>query len=82
MLINNPINTFLISPNNFSYYFPFIKYQWISKILLVSIGLKSTEKKFTLPFNPAFFILILVKSFETLPKHSVYSFISEAFALN
>ena len=30
----------------------FIKYLWISKISLVSIGLKSTEKYFTTHFNP------------------------------
>ena len=36
----------------------------------VSIGLKSTEKKFTTPFNPVFFlILLIVKFFEILPKH-------------
>ena len=37
---------------------------------LVSIGLKSAERKFTLYFNPAFFISITLKSFEILPKHS------------
>ena len=32
---------------------------------------KSTEKKLTTPVNPVFFFrLIIVKSFETLPKHS------------
>ena len=30
-------------------YVSFIKYVWISKILLVSIELKSTEETFTLP---------------------------------
>ena len=45
--------------------------------------LKSTEKNFTTPFNPVFFsILLIVKFFEILPKHSVESFISEFFALN
>ena len=44
-LINNPVNTFLINPNIILYYFPFIKYVWIYKISLVSIELKSTEKK-------------------------------------
>ena len=48
-----------------------MKYLWIFKVSLVSIGLKSTEKKFTLLFNPVFFfILLIVKSFEILPKHS------------
>ena len=32
-----------------------IKYLWISKILLLSIGLKLTEKKFTTSFNSVFF---------------------------
>ena len=45
--------------------------KWISKISLLSIGLKSSEKNFTLPFNPVFFILLTVKSFEILPKHGV-----------
>ena len=43
-----------------------IKYLWISKILLVSIGLKSTEKKFTTPLNPFFFKSLIVKLFEFL----------------
>ena len=38
----------------FAYYFPFIKYLWVSKILLVLIELKSIEKKITLPFDPVF----------------------------
>ena len=37
---------------------------------LASIGLKSTEKRITIHFNPVFFILLNVKSFEILPKHS------------
>ena len=41
------------------------------KLLLVSIGLKSTEKKMTTSPNPVFFIFLIVKSFEILPKHSV-----------
>ena len=52
MLINNPINIFLINPNIILCYLPFIKYLWISKILLVSTELKSTQKN-TVPFNPA-----------------------------
>ena len=48
----------------------FIKYLWISKISLVSIGLKSTEKNLTTPFHPDLFILLILKHFETLPKHS------------
>ena len=49
-----------------------MKCLWISKILLVSLELTSTEKKFTIPFNLVllFFILLIVKSFEILPKHS------------
>ena len=34
------------------------------------MGLKSTEQKITNPFNPVFFILLIAKFFETLPKHS------------
>ena len=71
MLDNTTISVFfLIEPNIVLYHVLFIKYLWISKILLGSIGLKSTEKKITTPLNPVFFILIIVKSFETLPKHS------------
>ena len=41
------------------------------KYRLLSRGLNSTEKKFTTPFNPGFFfILLIVKFSETLPKHS------------
>ena len=47
-----------------------MKYLWISTISLVSMGLKSTEKKFAIPFNPVFFILLIVKSFEALAKNS------------
>ena len=66
----NPINIFLINPNIISYYVLFIKYLWISARLLVSIGLKSTQKIFTNTFNPVFLILLVVESFEILPKHS------------
>ena len=70
MPVDNLINIFLINPNIFLYHVPFIKYLWISKISLVSIESKSTEKKFTAPFNPVFFVLSIVKSFQILPKHS------------
>ena len=43
--INNPINISLINPNTILCHVLFIKYLWISKILLVSIGLKPTDKK-------------------------------------
>ena len=33
--------------------------------------IKVNNKNFTIPFNPIFFILLLVKSFEILPKQSV-----------
>ena len=52
--VDNLINIFLINPKVILYRVLFIKYLWISKILLVSIGLKSTEKKFTAPLNPFF----------------------------
>ena len=65
------MNIFLINPSIILYHVLFVKCLWISKISLVSIGLKSTEKKFTTPFKPVFFFrLSIVKSFETLPKHS------------
>ena len=48
--VNNPINIFLINPQKSLCYVFFIKYLWISKTSLVSIRLKSTEKKF---YNPA-----------------------------
>ena len=34
------------------------------------------------PFNPVFFMLLILKSFEILPKHNGYGFIFESFALN
>ena len=49
----------------------FIKYLWMSVTSLVSTELKSTEKNFTISFNSGFPILLIVKSFETLPKQSV-----------
>ena len=52
--VNNTINIFLINPNIILYYVLFVKYLWICKISLVSIGLKSTEKHFTTPFNRIF----------------------------
>ena len=70
--VNNPINIFLINPRIILYYVLFIKYLCISKILLVSIELKSTEKNFTASPNPVFLILLIVKPFEILPKQSVY----------
>ena len=64
------MNIFLINPNIILYHVLFIKYLWISKISLVLIELKAAEKKIKTPFNSVFFILLIVKSFETLPKHS------------
>ena len=43
--VNNPIDIFLINPDIMSYHVLFIKYLWICKIPLVSVVLKSTEKK-------------------------------------
>ena len=40
------------------------------------------KKNFTLPFNPVFLILWIVKLFEVLPKRNGYFFVSESFALN
>ena len=57
---------FLTNPNIILYDVFFIKDLWISKISLVSIELKSTEKKFALPFNPVIFTLLVVKSFGIL----------------
>ena len=70
MPVNNLTNIFLIYPNIILHYFPFIKYQRISEISLVSIGLKWTEKKFTIPFNSIFFILLIVNSLGKLPQSS------------
>ena len=38
-VVSNTINIFLINSNIILYYVSFIKYLWISKISLVSIGL-------------------------------------------
>ena len=54
MLIDNPINILLTSPKIILYHVLFIKYLWISKISLLPIGLKLTEKNFTTPFYPVF----------------------------
>ena len=63
MPVNNLVNIFLINSNIILYHVPFINYLRISKILIVSIRLKSTEKKFTVPFNPVFFHIINSKIF-------------------
>ena len=42
----------------------------------------SQNQSFTFPFNPDFIMLLIVKSFDILPKHSGYGSISESFALN
>ena len=57
MSVNNPINILLISSNVVLFHVPFIKYLWISKKSLLSIGLKSTEKNFTILLILFFFIL-------------------------
>ena len=65
MVLNNTINIFLINPKIILYHVLFVKYLWISKISLVLIGLKLTERNFATPFNPVFFfILSIVRSFE------------------
>ena len=69
--VNNPINIFLIHPNIILYHVLFIKCLRISKKSLISIGLKSTEIKLTTPPDPVLLILLIVKSFKVLPKHSV-----------
>ena len=62
----------------------FIRYLWMSNILLTVIGVKSTLKSRTFPYSPVFFILFTEKSVEMPPRHiSVWlSFISYSFALN
>ena len=50
MLRKNTINIFEVSSNIILYYFLFSKYLKISKISLLSIGLKSTEKSFYASF--------------------------------
>ena len=79
--VNNPIKILIINPKIILHHVLFIKYLWISKILLISIGLNSTEKNFATPFNLFFFhiMLLIVKSYEILPKHSAQSFNSEFF---
>ena len=58
--LNNPTNIFLVNPKIILYNVAFIKHLWISKISLVSIGLKSIEKSFTLSFNPFFTIFHII----------------------
>ena len=53
----------------------------MSKVLLVSIGLKSNRKKILKLLLVLFFMLLIVKSSKTLPKNSAQSFISELFTL-
>ena len=65
--VNNPIDIFLINPAIIFYpVFFFIKYLWISKTLLASVGLKSTEKNFTAPLNSVSFHIINCKIFRNI----------------
>ena len=64
------LNILLIKPNIILQHILFIKYLQISKISLMSIGLKPTEKKFATPLNLVLYTLLIVKSFEILPKYS------------
>ena len=80
-MFNNPIKIFLKVQALLLSDIYFIKYLWISKILLVSIALQKTEKIFILLFNHVFFILLSVKSFEILPRYNRYGFISGSFDL-
>ena len=83
MPVNNTIKIFLMILKIILYYFLFIKYLWIYKLSLVSIGLSSTGENFTILFNPVFILkLIIAKYFGILPKHSALSLISDSFALN
>ena len=65
MSVNNLINIFLINSNIILYHVPFINYLRISKILLVSIRLRSTEKNLQFLLI-LFFSLLILKSFEIL----------------
>ena len=48
----------------------------------ITINRKRMHIKHAHLFNPVFFMLSIVKSFEVLPKNNGYRFISESFALN
>ena len=56
--VSNTIDIFLINTKLILHHVLSIKYLWIYKILLLSIGLKSTEKNLTTLFNPDFFRII------------------------
>ena len=57
--VNNPRNILLINLNIILYHVLFIKCLWIYKRSLVSIRLKSTEKKLQIVFNTAFLYYLL-----------------------
>ena len=61
MPVNYSINIFVINSDIIFCHVPFIKYLWISKISIISIRLKSTEKNLPTPFNPVFFQIINCK---------------------
>ena len=79
ILVNNLINIFF---NKSKHYFISCSFHSISTNIsnIASINnIIINWKTFTLPFNPFFFfMLLIVKSFEILPKHSIYGFISES----
>ena len=70
MLDNTTVNIFLTNLKIVLFHVLFIKYLWIYNVSLVSIELKPKEKNSSTIFNPIFFILLVEKSFEILPKHS------------
>ena len=72
MLHHDPINTFLINPNIILYHVHFIKYLWISKISLLSIGLKLTEKIYNSFL--IFFSIINCKVFCSINKQKTVAF--------
>ena len=51
MLIDNPVSIFLVTSTIFSYNIFSNKYLWVSKILLISVGLKLAEKNYATPFS-------------------------------
>ena len=75
-----------ISFNKYNHYiislmlFSLTIYEYLKIISINNIIIN--RKICTYLFNPFFFVLLIVKSFEMLPKHNGYGFISESFASN
>ena len=75
MLVNNPINIFLINPKNYFILFLTIKFWQILSISSSLIEVWSAEKSYTIAFKEISICSSFVKSFDKLRKQKLYELI-------